>query len=95
MDTTFAGVGNHLIPDPATAINDGPDDLTTIGSDGNLLYGKFPSNNGQRRADGDGNQADALEDEDNRSVGSGVIAGMDKLNMKQEQEQDLPAHACA
>lgn len=95
MDTTFAGVGNHFTPDPAQALNDGPDDLSVIDTDGNLQYGKLPSNNGQRGAGGESTQADAFDEDDNRSVGSGAIAGMERLSMKQDQEQDLPAHACA
>lgn len=93
MDTAFAGVGNHFTPAPATI--DGPDDLSAIDSEGNLRYGKFPSNNGRLGVDGNGNPADAFEDDDARSAGSGAIAGMDRLNIKEEQEQDLPAHACA
>lgn len=95
MDTAFAGVGNHFTPDSGSAINGGTDDLSTLDADGNLRYRKFPATNGQRRSDGDGTQTDAFEDDDNRSIGSGGIAGLDRLNIKQEEEQDLPAHACA
>lgn len=95
MEGAFTHVGNHLISDSAAAINAGADDLSALDPDESLLYGKFRSDNGPRRADDDDNRTEAFDEDDNDSVGSDTNGGVDQAKTEQEQEQELPAHACA
>ncbi|KOS22004.1 Regulator of nonsense transcripts 1 -like protein [Escovopsis weberi] len=95
MEGAFTHVGNHLISDSAAAIKAGADDLSTLGPEDALLYGKFGGQSGRRRADDDDNQTEAFE-EDNDSLNSVPVDGMTGLNLKDiEEEKELPPHACA
>jgi regulator of nonsense transcripts 1 len=97
MEGAFTHVGNHLLSDSAATIKAGGDDLSTIDPDEALLYGKFgASSTGRRRADDDDNQTEAYDDDDNDSLTSVPVGGMQDLNINaQEEERQLPAHACA
>lgn len=95
MEGAFTHVGNHLISDSAAAINAGNDDLSTLEPDERLLYAKYGSHGGRRRADDDDNQTEAFED-DNDSIGSIPVEDMMGMSLKNtEEEKELPAHACA
>jgi regulator of nonsense transcripts 1 len=95
MEGAFTHVGNHLISDSAAAIKAGADDLSTIDPSESLLYGKYGSHGGRRRADDDDNQTEAFED-DNDSINSTPVDGMAAMKMQDaEEEKELPAHACA
>lgn len=96
MEGAFTHVGNHLISDSAAAIKAGADDLSAIGPDESLLYGKFAGRGGRRRADDDDNHTEVYEEDDNDSMNSAPVDGMAGLKLKgPEEEKELPAHACA
>lgn len=102
MEGAFTHVGNHLISDSAAAIKAGDnDDLSTIDPDENLLYGKFGGRAGlggatRRRHDDDDNGTEAYEDEDDESLASVPVDGVQGLKLgAEEEEKELPAHACA
>lgn len=95
MEGAFTHVGNHLISDSAAAINAGADDLSALDPDESLLYGKFPSGSGRRRADDDDNRTEAYDDDDNDSLNS-PVDGMTGMKLKgAEEEKELPPHACS
>ncbi|CRK33901.1 hypothetical protein BN1723_019929, partial [Verticillium longisporum] len=98
MEGAFTHLGNHLISDSAAAIKAGADDLSTIDADESLLYGgKFGGRGGRRRADDDDNQTELYDEEDNDSLTSAPVGALQdlKLGHAQEEERELPAHACS
>ncbi|QUC20357.1 uncharacterized protein UV8b_04598 [Ustilaginoidea virens] len=97
MEGAFTHVGNHLISDSAAAIKADADDLSTLGPNDSLLYGKYgDGRSGRRRADDDDNQTEAIEEDENDSLNSVAVDGMRGLKLKNsEEEKELPPHACA
>lgn len=105
MEGAFRHVGNHLVSDSAMAIKADNDDLSSIDPDENLLYSKYGGRGGfggaaRRRQDDDDNETEAtFDDEDNNSVVSTLADNLQytKLgeNEEEEEEKELPAHACA
>lgn len=102
MEGAFTHLGNHLISDSAAAIKAGDNDvLSTLDPDEALLYGKLGGRTGlgnaRRRQDDDDNDTEVFDDEDEESLAHVPVAGMGKLNLQdaEEEEKELPAHACA
>lgn len=103
MEGAFTHVGNHLISDSAAAIKAGDnDDLSTIDPDENLLYGKYGGRAGlagtpRRRHDDDDNGTEVYDEEDeDESLASVPVEGVQGLKLDaEEEEKELPAHACA
>lgn len=102
MEGAFTHVGNHLISDSAAAIKAGDnDDLSTIDPDETLLYSKYGGRAGlgsatRRRHDDDDNGTEAYDDADNESIVSTAADGVQNLKLEpEEEEKELPAHACA
>lgn len=97
MEGAFTHVGNHLISDSASAINAG-DDYSTIDADESALdreYGRGNVSGGPRRRR-DGDQGDAFDDDDDlESLASAAVNGNNGNLVPQEEEVDLPPHACA
>ncbi len=103
MEGAFNHVGNHLVSDSAAAINAGDnDDLSTIDPDENLLYSKYGgrgdlSGARRRRHDDDDNGTEVFDDGDVESIVGTTADDMQglKLEPEEEEEEGLPAHACA
>ena len=102
MAGAFTHLGNHLISDSAAAIKAGDNDvLSTLDPDEALLYGKLGGRSGlgnaRRRHDDDDNDTEVYDDEDEESLANVPIAGMGGLHLQdaEEEEKELPAHACA
>ncbi|KAL2113830.1 hypothetical protein VUR80DRAFT_2222 [Thermomyces stellatus] len=94
MEGAFTHLGNHLISDSAATIKAGGDDLSTLDHDEALLYGKRGTRAGRKRDDDNDNQTDLYDDDDADSLTSFAVDGMKNLNVD-EQEDELPEHACA
>ena len=102
MEGAFTHVGNHLVGDSASAINEG-DDISTLGAGESALdseYGRGNLNGGpRRRRVGDDDETDAYDDDDLESLAShavnGGANGQEGAVQQQEEEVELPAHACA
>lgn len=100
MEGAFTHLGNHLISDSAPTINAG-DDLSTIDADESILdreYGRGNLSGGPRRRqhddEDDGNEA--FEDDDTESMASMAVDGANgKQAVRNEEEKELPPHACA
>ena len=105
MEGAFNHVGNHLISDSAAAIKADNDDLSAIDPDENLLYSKYGGRDGlgsatRRRQDDDDNDTEAaFDDADNDSVVSTLADNLQYAKLEdheeEEEEKELPAHACA
>lgn len=98
MEGAFTHLGNHLISDSASTINAG-DDLSTIDPDESILdreYGKGNLTGGPRRRRHDDEETEAFDDDDTESMVSVPVDGANGfVAPKQEEEKELPAHACA
>jgi regulator of nonsense transcripts 1 len=90
MEGAFNHVGNHLVSDSAAAINAGADDLSGLGPSDSLFYSKAPGTSPTGE-----NRLEPYDDDDKDSVSTPVdpITGL-KIN-GQEEEKQLPEHACA
>ena len=86
MEGTFTNVANHLVGDSASAINEG-DDTSTL--DAALNGGP------RRRRVGDDDDADVYEDDDLESLASHANGVNGQAGPGQEEQVELPAHACA
>lgn len=105
MEGAFTHLGNHLVSDSAAAIKaGGADDLSTIDADETLLYGfhgaRGPApniGNVRRRQDDDDNETEVFDDDDDESLASVPVDGMKGLKLRdaEEEQKELPAHACA
>ncbi|KAK5170083.1 ATP-dependent RNA helicase [Saxophila tyrrhenica] len=102
MEGTFTNVGNHLVGDSASAINNEGDDLSTLDAGESALdseYGRGNLNGGpRRRRVGDDDETEAYDDDDVESVASHAVNGAQAGkgdNAGQEEDIELPAHACA
>lgn len=95
MEGAFTHLGNHLISDSAATIKAGGDDLSTLDHDEALLYAKQGARAGRRRDDDDDNQTDLYDDDDADSLTSFAVDGVKNLNVDQQEEEELPEHACA
>lgn len=94
MEGTFTHVGNHLVSDSAATINAGAGDDESI-LDGDLSRGMTAS---RRRRMDDDEETEIYDDEDDiESLMSMPVDGTNgKAGMKREEEEvELPAHACA
>ena len=100
MEGAFTHVANHLVGDSASAINEG-DDISTLDAGESALdgeYGRGNLNGGpRRRRVGDDDEADVYDDDDLESVASHAANGANGQAgaVQQEEEMELPAHACA
>lgn len=99
MEGAFTHVGNHLIGDSASAINEG-DDLSTLDAGESALdgeYGRGNLNGGPRkRRVGDDDETDIHDDEDAESLASHAVDGRAENGQQAaQQEEKLPPHACA
>ncbi|KAK3115313.1 ATP-dependent RNA helicase, partial [Teratosphaeriaceae sp. CCFEE 6253] len=100
MEGAFTHVGNHLVGDSASAINEG-DDLSALGAGESALdgeYGRGNLNGGpRRRRVGDEDETDVYDDDDLESLASHAVNGANGQAGRQqhEEEVELPAHACA
>lgn len=103
MEGAFTHLGNHLVSDSAAAIKaGGSDELSNIDPDESLLYGVYGGRageaglgNARRRHDDEDNETEVLDDDD-ESLSSVPVDGMKALKLNgQEEEKELPAHACA
>lgn len=99
MEGAFTQVGNHLVGDSASAINEG-DDISTLDAGESALdseYGRSNLNGGpRRRRVGDDDEADVYDDDDLESLASHAVNGANgQAAPAQEEEVELPAHACA
>ncbi|KAF3760556.1 hypothetical protein M406DRAFT_108135 [Cryphonectria parasitica EP155] len=101
MDAAFNHVGNHLISDSADTIKaGGSDDLSNIDPDESLLYGKSGgrrgTGTGRRRTDDDDGETELGDDDDDESLASVPVSAMKGVRLTEdEDDKDLPAHACA
>ncbi|GAB7365669.1 hypothetical protein MBLNU230_g7010t1 [Neophaeotheca triangularis] len=99
-NAAFNKVGNHLIGDSASTINEG-DGLSTIDAGESALdgeYGRGNLNGGpRRRRVGDDDETDVYDDDDDlESLASQAVNGANGHRRRQEEEEvELPAHACA
>ena len=99
MEGAFTQVGNHLVGDSASAINEG-DDISTLDAGESALdseYGRSNLNGGpRRRRVGDDDETDVYDDDDLESLASHAVNGANgQAAPAQEEEVELPAHACA
>jgi regulator of nonsense transcripts 1 len=98
MAEAFNSLGNHLVSDSTTAINTG-DDLSTIDNDESVIGANGLANHiggGARRRRGDDEEeTDLYDDDDMESLISQPMNGGHKAGQKQEEEVELPPHACA
>jgi regulator of nonsense transcripts 1 len=98
MEGAFNNVGNHLVSDSASAINAG-DDLSALDPDETLLdreYGRGNLSGGPRRRRHDDEETEVLEDDDIESMVSMPVNGQNGTQAPQQQEEiELPPHACA
>lgn len=102
MEGTFTTVGNHLIGDSASAINEG-DDISTFDAGESALdseYGRGNLNGGpRRRRIGDDDGTDVFDDEDLESLASHALNGgapnPGAVLGHEQEEVELPAHACS
>ena len=87
----FTHLGNHLIADSASAINAGEDDESI------LDHGRAGLGGGSRRRRvDDDDETDVFDDDDMESMASLAVDGANgKPAPKQEEEVELPPHACA
>ena len=97
MEGTFTHVGNHLVGDSASAINEG-DDISTLDAAESALdseYGRGNVNGGpRRRRVGDDDETDVFDDDDVESLASHAINGKGGQAVP-EEEVELPPHACS
>lgn len=99
-NAAFNKVGNHLVGDSASAINEG-DGLSTIDAGESALdgeYGRGNLNGGpRRRRVGDDDETDVYDDDDDmESLASHAVNGANGHGRRQDEEEvELPAHACA
>ena len=100
MEGAFRNVGNHLVGDSASAINEG-DDISTLDAGESALdseYGRGNLNGGpRRRRVGDDDETDVFDDDDLESLASHAVNGGPNGQgaAGQEEEVELPAHACS
>src|SRR5438874_12155486 len=99
MEGAFTHLGNHLISDSASTIN-AEDDLSTIDPDESLLdgeYGRGSLTGGlRRRRHDDDDEGTEIFDDDTESMVSLPVDGIkSRQGLKAEEEEELPAHACA
>ncbi|KAI7340862.1 upf1 regulator of nonsense transcripts [Hortaea werneckii] len=100
MEGAFTHAPNHLVGDSASAINEG-DDISTLDAGESALdseYGRGNLNGGpRRRRIGDDDEADVDDDEDAESLASQAqhVNGKPTGKAGEEEEVELPAHACA
>ncbi|OAG09504.1 uncharacterized protein CC84DRAFT_439224 [Paraphaeosphaeria sporulosa] len=92
MEGAFTHMGNHLVSDSAATINAGAGDDESI-LDGDLSRGIT----GSRRRRMDDEETDMYDDDDDMEslVSMPVDGANGKAGVKQEEEVELPAHACA
>lgn len=91
MEGAFTHLGNHLLSDSAATINAGDDESIL---EGNLGRGNLTGSR-RRRLDDD-EETDVYDDDDIESMASMAIDGSNgKAGVKQEEEVELPPHACA
>ena len=102
MEGAFTNVRNQLVGDSASAINNEGDDLSTLDAGESALdveYGRGNLNGGpRRRRVGDDDETDVYDDDDLESLASHAVNGQQagKANgAGQEEEVELPAHACS
>ena len=96
MAEAFNSLDNHIVSDSAAAINAG-DDLSTVDADESVLGRDGPQGGGRsRRRRGDDDDETDLYDDDMESLISQPVNGTNgKPALKQEEEVELPPHACA
>ena len=102
MEGAFTHLGNHLISDSASTINAG-DDLSTIDPDESILdreYGRGNLTGGPRRRrhdDEDEGTEATFEDDDTESMISVPVDGANgkQVARPEEEQKELPVHACA
>lgn len=96
MAEAFNSLGNHKVSDSAAAINAG-DDLSTVDADESVL-GRDGAQGGRsrRRRGEDDEETDLYDEDDMESLISQPVNGANgKPVTKQEEELELPPHACA
>lgn len=89
MEGAFNNLGNHLVSNSASAINAGNDDESVLGGD----FSRLPRGSRRRQNDEDYDEDD-LESV-TESMASVAVNGMNGQPMLEEQEIQLPPHACA
>nr|POF11623.1 regulator of nonsense transcripts 1 like [Quercus suber] len=99
MEGVFTHAGNHLVGDSTSAINEG-DDISTLDAGESALdseYGRGNLNGGpRRRRVGEDEEGEAYDDDDLESLASRAVNGVNgQAGQAQEEEVELPAHACA
>ncbi|KXT02804.1 hypothetical protein AC578_5396 [Pseudocercospora eumusae] len=98
MEGTFTNVGNHLVGDSASAINAG-DDISTLDAAESALDTEYRASAGPRRRRGaDDDETDVYDDDDDdlESLASHAVNGANgQAPPGQQEEVELPAHACA
>lgn len=89
MAEAFNNVGNHIVSDSAAAINAGEDDDESV-----LGRGGVPGRARRRRDDDD--EGDLYDNDDLESLVSQPVNGPNGGRAPgQEEDVELPAHACA
>lgn len=83
----FSNMGNHMVSNSAAAIN-ATDDTSTIDPDESILSLAKGPRRRQHDEDSDGPEEDDLESTTSAAQGQ-------KESAKQEEEKELPSHACA
>jgi len=81
MSAAFTNLGNHLVSNSNATINAGDDE--------SILDGNF----GARRRQDDDDETDVFDDEE--SLASAAINGKPGLKKQDEEDVELPPHACA
>ena len=98
MAEAFNSLGNHIVSDSAAAIN-ASDDVSTIDADESVLgangLAANISSGARRRRGDDEEETDLYDDDDMESLISQPMNGGNKIGGKQEEEIELPPHACA
>lgn len=102
MEGAFTNVGNHLVGDSASAINNEGDDLSTLDAGESALdseYGRGNLNGGprrMRRVGDDDDETEVFDDDDLESLASHAVNGQGGLRGAEMQEEvELPPHACS
>ena len=95
MAEAFNSRSNQIVSDSAAQINAG-DDLSTVDTDGSVLGKDGPANGRARRRREDDDGTEIYADDDIESLISQPVNGTSgKPIQPQEEEVDLPSHACA
>lgn len=97
MAEAFNSLGNHIVSDSAAAINAGGDDVSAVDATDTILHAESHAASRPRRRRADDDEAtDVYDDDDMESLISQPVNGAQKQDARPEEDEvELPPHACA